>query len=113
MVPAASPLVVGTFTGVTLPGADNASSVVAASVNNAGDIIGFFFNGAVTPGFLDIGSNFTDFEANGSTNTMFLGINNNGDVVGVYQDAQGFNTASFTPSQPAVTRRLTIPTPSV
>ncbi len=49
------------------------------------------FNGVVTSAFLDISGNFTNFEATSSTNTMFPGINNNGDVAGAYQDAQGFN----------------------
>jgi hypothetical protein len=80
------------FTEILLPSADNATSVAATGINNAGDVVGFFLNGSgATEGFLDDGGTFTNFEAAGSTNTMFLGINNTGEIVGVYQDGSGFN----------------------
>jgi hypothetical protein len=79
------------FTDILLPSLDNATSATATGVNNAGTVIGFFLSGGVTEGFLDSGGTFTNFEAAGSTNTMFLGMNNVGQVVGVYQDGNGFN----------------------
>jgi hypothetical protein len=79
------------YTNVVLPSSDNATSVTATGINNAGEVIGFFLSGSVTEGFLDNGGTFTNFEAAGSTNTMFLGINNEGQIVGVYQDGNGFN----------------------
>jgi len=82
----------GTFTPITLPGADNAVSTTAAAINNGGVVAGFFVNsGGATEGFLDNGGTFTVFEVPGSNNTMFLGINNDGQAVGVYQDGSGFN----------------------
>src|ERR1039458_1137509 len=79
------------FTDILLPSLDNATSATATGVNNAGTVIGFFLSGGVTEGFLDSGGTFTNFEAAGSTNTMFLSMNNVGQVVGVYQDGNGFN----------------------
>jgi hypothetical protein len=80
------------FTNLALPGSDNATSFAATAINNAGLVAGFFVNtGGTTEGFLDNSGTFTNFLAIGSNNTMFLGVNNNGDAVGVYQDASGFN----------------------
>lgn len=79
------------FTELTLPAADNATSVTATGVDDAGVIVGFFFNGTATQGFIDSNGTFANFEANGSINTMILGINNSGQAVGVYQDGGGFN----------------------
>ncbi len=80
------------FTNLTLPGSDNATSFAATAINNAGLVAGFFVNtGGTTEGFLDNSGTFTNFLAMGSNNTMFLGVNNNGDAVGVYQDGSGFN----------------------
>jgi len=80
------------FTAITLPASFGAIETTATGVNNAGDISGFYVDGAdVTHGFLDIGGTFSRFDdPNGAfVNTSFLGLNNNGEVVGSYIDASG------------------------
>ncbi len=81
------------FTPVTLPSSDDAMMTTASAINNSGQIAGFFTNSVTgaTEGFIDTAGTFNVFEVPGSNNTMFLGINNMGQAVGVYQDANGFN----------------------
>ncbi len=85
------------FTAVS-PAGSTAS--VATGINNAGAISGFATIGGNTEGFYINGSKTIDFEAPGSTNTMFFGLNNAGLVVGSYVDANGltnglvYNTAN-------------------
>jgi hypothetical protein len=81
------------FNPITLPAPDDALMTTATGINNTGEISGFFVNSVsgTTEGFLDNGGTFTLFEAPGSNSTMFLGINNQGQAVGVYQDSNGFN----------------------
>ncbi len=91
-------LTTNTFTPITLPGGLNATSVTAAGVNNGGVISGFYTNtsGAVH-GFIDNGGTFTSYDdPNGNgTNTSFFGLNNKGQVVGSYVDANGTNGLLF------------------
>ncbi|MBV9303531.1 MAG: PEP-CTERM sorting domain-containing protein [Acidobacteriaceae bacterium] len=78
------------FTAITLPPSFGAIETTATGINNAGDISGFYVDGAdVTHGFLDIGGTFSRFDdPNGIfVNTSFLGLNNKGEVVGSYVDA--------------------------
>ncbi len=90
-----------TYTELTVP---NASQVTATDINNSGLISGFYTDTAdgSTRGFLEYanGTGFQSFAADGSTNTMFFGLNNNGQEVGTFTDANGvthgmlFNTAT-------------------
>lgn len=76
------------FTPVVPP---NASSSTAAALNNSGEIAGFLtssVNGD-TYGYLDTSNVFQMFLFPGSTFTQFFGINNQGLVVGDYQDSGG------------------------
>ena len=77
-----------TFTPVDPP---NAMSSAATALNNAGEIAGFLtstINGD-TYGYLDTNNVFQTFLFPGSTFTQFFGINNEGLVVGDYQDSSG------------------------
>jgi hypothetical protein len=76
------------FTPVTLPGLFNAMMTTVTDVSDNGIISGFYVDGAGnTHGFIDNGGTFTsldDPKTNG--NTMFLGLNNAGMVVGSFVD---------------------------
>ncbi len=73
------------FSSIIVPGA---TSATATDINTSGIVSGFFTaaNGNME-GFLYNGTTFQTFEAPGSTSTMFLGLNNNGQVVGTYIDS--------------------------
>jgi probable HAF family extracellular repeat protein len=70
-----------TFTPVDVPGA-----VVTAphGINDAGDIVGSYFDGTTLRGFLYDGVTFTTIDAPGAVITSVFRINNSGDVVGYY-----------------------------
>lgn len=66
--------------------------MTATGINGANLVSGFFTNAAGnTLGFLENlnGTGLKTFEFPGSTNTMFLGVNNTGEAVGSYLDAAG------------------------
>jgi hypothetical protein len=78
----------GTFTAINPL---NASSATATDVNNSGAVSGFLtstVNGD-TYGFLDVSTTIQTFLYPGSTFTQFLGLNDQGLVVGDYMDAAG------------------------
>ena len=80
--------IVPTFSGVTV------TSAQATGVNNGGWISGFYTDsGGVTHGFVDEGGVFKSFDdpSGNGTNTSFFGLNNQGQVVGSYVDANGNN----------------------
>lgn len=61
-------------------------STTTAAINNAGQLAGFYVDASgVTHGFLDNGGVFTTYNAPGATATMLLGLNNEGEAVGVEQ----------------------------
>jgi hypothetical protein len=67
---------------------------VATGVNDLEDFSGFLqlTNGNTEGFYLDHAQkSAVEFEVPGSTNTMFLGLNNNGLVVGTYVDANGLS----------------------
>ncbi len=69
----------------------DASSATATDVNNSGAVSGFLtstVNGD-TYGFLDVSNTIQTFLYPGSTFTQFLGLNNEGLIVGDYVDAAG------------------------
>jgi hypothetical protein len=74
----------GIFTSLVLA---NSSSSTATDVNNSGEVSGFMTSSSNgdTYGFL----NSTLYLYPGSTFTQFLGLNNQGLAVGVYQDSSG------------------------
>ncbi len=70
----------GVFTPVNYGGA---VSLTATSINNLGEIGGFYVNaGGTTSGFLDVNGNFTTLNAPNAIETMIFGLNNNGIAVG-------------------------------
>lgn len=78
----------GTFTSIDPL---DASSATATDVNNSGAVSGFLtstVNGD-TYGFLDMSNTIQTFLYPGSTFTQFLGLNNQGLIVGDYMDSAG------------------------
>jgi hypothetical protein len=78
----------GRFTAVTVPGA---SSVVAAAINSAGGVAGFFTssNGVTCGFFLDARGLLTIVKAPGAATTRALGVNDFGEVVGYFRLGSG------------------------
>ena len=75
------------FRAIDFPGA---VATQAWGINNNGDIVGFFFDGATYHGFLLSGGTFTQLDAPGASfGTLTYGINNNGSVVGAFSDSSG------------------------
>jgi len=84
-----------TFTPVSLPASFNAGATTAADINNSGTIAGFFVDTAGNQhGFFGSGTTFTQLDNPNGSNTAAFGLNNLGEVVGTYSDAndetQGF-----------------------
>lgn len=80
------------FTAITPP---NAVSATATGINDEGDIVGTLTTAKnVMEGFLLKGFSYTDFEINGSTQTMALGVNDLLQIVGSYVDSNN-NTDGF------------------
>ncbi len=84
------------FSPVTAPATYDPVSTTATDVNNAGDVSGFFTNGATdaVEGFLWVGTKFVPLNFGADTSTMAFGLNNEDQVVGAYVDAAG-NTHGF------------------
>lgn len=82
------------FTAVTLLASFGAVSVTTTAINNGGWIAGFYTDAAgVTHGFLDESGTFTSLDdpSGNGTNTSFFGLNNKGEVVGSFVNANGNN----------------------
>src|SRR5690242_13405540 len=81
-----------TFTSIDYPSATGGSSV-ARGINDAGQIVGFFSDGAGTHGFIrDRNGKFTDpinYPSATATSTSPRGINSAGQIVGVFTDSAG------------------------
>jgi len=77
----------GAFSAVNVGGF---SSLTAAAINNNGDIAGFGMKGGVDEAFLKVGNKVTLLTGpSGASNVQALGVNNEDDVVGSYQDSTG------------------------
>jgi hypothetical protein len=75
------------FTAVTVPGA---SSVVAAAINNAGGVAGYFTSSnGVTSGFFTERGRLFILNGPHATLTRALGVNDSGEVVGDYRIGTG------------------------
>ena len=81
----------GKFTNVIDP-AHAAASLTATAIDDAGDVAGFFVNGAgLDTGFLDQGGTFTPIRLPGFADTQILGMNANGtELVGQAFGPKGF-----------------------
>jgi hypothetical protein len=77
-----------TFTQINslLPVNDNSQ---ATGVNNTGEVVGFYQEGANFTGFTDIGGSITSFLFPTSVSTQALGVNDLGEIVGDYTLADG------------------------
>jgi uncharacterized membrane protein len=83
-----------TFTALNVPGA---SLTVVTGVNDGGQVVGLFTDVAGTHGFLSTAGTATPINVPGAVSTGFqalgivfgLGINNAGDVAGVFEDTNG------------------------
>jgi hypothetical protein len=73
----------------TVPGAAGLGTE-AIGINAPGQVSGYFqdLKGSFH-GFLKQGSNFTNIDVPGATDTFVYGLNNSGDQVGYYVDQQG------------------------
>jgi hypothetical protein len=58
-----------------------------AAVNNAGDIVGQFYDGVVTHGFINTSGNTTIIDVPGASYTALTGINDQDRTSGFYEDA--------------------------
>ncbi len=77
----------GTFTtNIDYPGITG--NTHATGVNNAGVVVGFYFNGT-TNGFTDSGGTYTTVNYPGANATEVLGINSAGTIVGWYRNTLG------------------------
>lgn len=89
----------GSFTPIPdVPGAFETAVVEDGGLNSAGDIVSQYHSvkscGLLTSvgclhGFLLSGGAFTTIDFPGATETLALGINSSGDIVGGYQDTSG------------------------
>jgi probable HAF family extracellular repeat protein len=70
------------FTALTFP---EASETVAAGINDAGHIVGWYRQGDVTYGFLYADGKYTSVQYPDASLTQLVGINANGDVSGGYR----------------------------
>jgi hypothetical protein len=90
----------GSLTGFEVPGSDSGSTD-AYGINDLGQIVGDFVRGGQTHGFLDAGGHFTTIDVPGAASTGIRGINNDGTIVGYYQDSRGsLHAFSAVPSAP-------------
>ncbi len=78
-----------TFTSIEAPGA---TMTHARGINDAGDVVGQYFDASGVHGFLLRAGKFTTIDAPGAKQTDIWGINSNGDMSGNYNDgkAHGF-----------------------
>ncbi len=82
----------GAFAEIDVAGA---TATTVTGINNAGVLSGFDVVGGVTEGFIDNAGTITQLTGPaGATFTQALGLNNEGQVVGDYMDANG-NTHGF------------------
>ena len=83
----------GTFTPVMHPGA---ASMLAVGVNNNGDLVGTWSDGAANRGFIRIGGTFTprNVLAAWGADTFVFFMNTSGMVVGQYSNSPGLTYAS-------------------
>jgi len=67
----------------------DATSATANGINNSGQIVGAYGNGAGQYGFLYSGGNYTTITVPAATYTTANGINATGQIVGIYYDSSG------------------------
>ena len=75
------------FTTIQVPGTDLDQTIVHG-INDLGQIVGSYWNNSKKYGFIYDGSTYTTVEVPGSLGTEIYGINNDGHIVGLYNDAE-------------------------
>jgi len=78
----------GTFTSLAVPGA---LSVTGYGINDAGQIVGTFYNGSATRGFLETNGTFATISVPGSTYTVANGISDSGVISGWYISGSAYH----------------------
>jgi hypothetical protein len=91
----------GVYTTIDDPHADAIVGTQALGINDAGRIVGQYFDGSTFHGFVDTSGSFADIDPPGSTLTEAFGINSVGATVGAYSSggtSHGFvdTNGSFT-----------------
>jgi len=74
----------GTYTQIDVPGA---GTTACLGINQAGDVVGVYYDAAVPHGFLLSGGVFTAIDYPGASSTAAQGINDVGQIVGQYTGA--------------------------
>jgi probable HAF family extracellular repeat protein len=71
----------GSFTTIDVPGATSGTTV-AGGINDANQIVGWYYDGTGAHGFLYSGGSFTTVDVPGASGTYAFGINDGGQIVG-------------------------------
>lgn len=82
----------GTYTTLAVPGAVYTQ---ANSINNPGQVAGFYYGGGVEAGFIYSGGTYTTLSVTGAEATVAFGINDSGQVVGNYIPGSGGRFEGF------------------
>jgi hypothetical protein len=79
------------FTSIDVPDVPDANYTAAAGVNDGGQIVGNYYSGGHYHGFLMDGGSFATVDATplGASDSVPLGINTTGEIVGQFRDASG------------------------
>ena len=80
------------FTTIQFPGA---VSTYPVAINDAGAIVGWYYDGTTEHGFLEYQNSYTKLEPAGASSSFASGINKAGEIVGEYRpsvnaDGEGF-----------------------
>ncbi len=76
-----------TYTSIDAPGGVTPYGTIVWDINNAGEIVGGYWDGTRAHGFLLSGGVYTTLDPPGSTSTTATSINNSGEIVGWYAAA--------------------------
>ncbi len=77
----------GTFAPILIPGA----LMFANSINNAGQIVGYYNPGGPSQGFLDTNGVFATVDVPGAFATFAQGVSNTGQIVGFFLEKSGLS----------------------
>jgi probable HAF family extracellular repeat protein len=69
---------------------------MALDVNNAGEVVGVYYDGNTEHGFLYANGKFTDIDFPNANTTIAFGINDKGDIVGSYRNEPSTPTCAAT-----------------
>jgi probable HAF family extracellular repeat protein len=96
----------GAFTTLDFP---SATFTIAHGINDPGDIVGEFGDGAgYSHGFVYRGSRFTQIDISGAVSTVAEAVNNPGDIVGHFLDKNG-HRHGFIYSKKGISQVIDVP----